>query len=140
MIIERNGMPQLSSLKSYQIGIITLLEDIKQELQKNEIVLTDYQIEKIIKDEDTFIIDDRSTEIIKRKTSLYVKELVNKLKESGMELKNPTILVGGGFLLLEKYIRNNTDDFKYIEFLDIFANAEGYHKLTLEQRNKVTSI
>ena len=106
MIIERNGMPQLSSLKSYQIGIITLLEDIKQELQKNEIVLTDYQIEKIIKDEDTFIIDDRSTEIIKRKTSLYVKELVNKLKESGMELKNPTILVGGGFLLLEKYIRN----------------------------------
>ena len=71
MIIERNGMPQLSSLKSYQIGIITLLEDIKQELQKNEIVLTDYQIEKIIKDEDTFIIDDRSTEIIKRK-NLYM--------------------------------------------------------------------
>ena len=65
---------------------------------------------------------------------------MEKLKESGMELKNPTILVGGGFLLLEKYIRNNTDDFKYIEFLDIFANAEGYHKLTLEQRNKVTSI
>lgn len=135
-ITGEKGMPQISTLKSYQIGIITLFEEIKQELLRNEIVLTDKQIEKIIKDEDTLVIDDRSVAIINRKTSMYVKELINKLKESGMELRNPTILIGGGSLLLEKYIRESTDEFKYVEFLDIFANAEGYYKLTLEQINK----
>lgn len=130
-----NGIPIISTLKSYPIGIITLIEEIKQELLRKEIKLNDRQIEKIIKEEDLFIFDNLAVEIIKDKTNIYVKELINKLKESGMELKNPTILIGGGFNLIERYIREY-NEFSYIEFMDIYANSRGYRKLIMEQKRK----
>lgn len=131
----KNGMPELSALKSYSTGIITLFEEIKQDLLKNDISIVDAQIEKIIQNEDTFVIDNKCIDIINNKVELYVKELINKLKESGMELKNPTVFIGGGFNLLESYIRKS-DEFNYIEFLDIYANAKGYYMLMTEQVNK----
>lgn len=130
------GIPELSSLKSYTTGVITLFEDIKQELLKNDITLNDKQIEKIIANEDSFIIDNKCISIINTKADQYVKELINKLKESGMELKNPCIFIGGGFNLLENHIRSSKE-FNYVEFLDIYANAKGYYKLASEQRNKL---
>ena len=136
-LTEKNGMPELSTLKSYSTGIITLFEEIKQDLLKNDITITDIQIEKIIKNEDTFIIDNKCINVINNKVELYVKELINKLKESGMELKNPTVFIGGGFNLLESYIRKS-DEFNYVEFLDIYANAKGYYMLMSEQINKLS--
>ena len=103
---------------------------------KDDISLNDKQIEKIIANEDSFIIDNKCISIINTKTDQYVKELINKLKESGMELKNPCIFIGGGFNLLENYIRSSKE-FNYVEFLDIYANAKGYYKLASEQRNKL---
>ena len=136
-VTGKNGMPELSTLKSYSIGVITLFEDIK-DLLRNDIAITDIQIEKIIKNEDTFILDDKCIHIINNKVELYVKELINKLKESGMELKNPTIFIGGGFNLLESYIRKS-NEFNYVEFLDIYANAKGYYMLMSEQINKLST-
>lgn len=131
-----NGIPGLSTLKSYSIGIIILIEQIKQALIKEEIILTDRQIEKIIKNEDLFIIDSKSVDVVKKITAEYIKELINKVKESGMELKNPTILIGGGFSLLEQYIRDSKE-FNYIEFMDIFSNARGYKNLILQQKEQI---
>lgn len=133
--VNNNGLPELGTLKSYPLGIITLLEEIKQDLLKDDIKLSDTQIEKIIYDEECFIVDQKSVSIIYNKVQNYVNELINKLKESGMELRNPTVYIGGGSKLLEKCIRDNKES-RYVEFLDIYSNARGYYMLMSEQHKK----
>jgi plasmid segregation protein ParM len=66
---------------------------------------------------------------IEERTQIYVEELLDKLKEYGFEMKiNPTIFVGGGSMLLQKYIENSPK-IGYMEVLDSFANVKGFELL-----------
>lgn len=126
-----NGIINPSTSFSIPNGIITLLTSIQQELMKLNINLTDGQIEEILLGKEPFIFDIEVKQMIELKAQEYVENLLCKIVEMNFELRNACIFVGGGSLLLKKYIEA-TEKVKYTEYLDNFSNAKGY-KLILQQ-------
>lgn len=97
--------------------------------------MTDVQIESIIMEKKSQYIDRDIINLVNTKTQEYTKDLISKISEFGFELKNPTIFHGGGAILLRKYIEN-TGCVKYPEFMDEYANANGYLILTQQYLTK----
>ncbi|MGI6747204.1 MAG: hypothetical protein ACOX4V_02980 [Anaerovoracaceae bacterium] len=61
---------------------------------------------------------------------------MDRLKEYGFEMKiNPTIFVGEGSMLLQKYIENSPK-IGYMEVLDNFANVKGFEVLAKQAVNR----
>jgi plasmid segregation protein ParM len=54
----------------------------------------------------------------------YIKELLNALRERGIDLQLPTVFAGGGAELLGDAL--SSSDVFTVGTLDRFANAEGY--------------
>lgn len=125
-----HGMLNPASAYSSPTGIITLLTSIQQELLKQNMNLTEGQIQDLIMGEDPIFFGDSVKEIIQRKTKEYVENLLSKLIENGLELRNTNIFLGGGSTMLKKYI-DASDKIKYADYMDNFANANGY-KILLE--------
>ncbi len=126
-----NGIIDIGSCYSLPNAVITLFASIQQELLKINIKLTERQIQDIIVGKEPVFFDKSISSMIKKKTEEYVEELLTKILEYGFEFRNPTIFVGGGSMMLKKYIEAS-NKVKYIENLDQFANAKGY-KVLLEQ-------
>ena len=57
----------------------------------------------------------------------YLKDLLNALREQGLDLNLPIAFAGGGAELLEKQLR--TSGANVIDVFDRFANADGYKVL-----------
>lgn len=93
--------------------------------------LTEKQIQDIVLGREPVLFDADIGKMIEMKAEEYVENLLTKILEYGFEFRNPTIIVGGGGMMLRKYIESS-DKIKYIENLDQFANAKGY-KILLEQ-------
>jgi plasmid segregation protein ParM len=126
-----NGIINPSTSYSIPNGVIILITSIQQELMKLNINLTDGQVEEIILGKEPFIFDIEVNQMVELKTQEYVDNLLSKILEMGFELRNACIFVGGGSLLLKKYIEA-TERIKYSEYLDNFSNSKG-NKLLLEQ-------
>jgi plasmid segregation protein ParM len=126
-----NGIINPTTCFSLPYGIITLLTSIQQELLKLNISLTEAQISDIIMGNDPVVFDIEVKEIIESKTEEYVENILGKITEFGFELRNGNIFVGGGSILLKRYI-DSSSKVKFAEYLDQFSNAKGY-KLLLQQ-------
>jgi plasmid segregation protein ParM len=129
--IVENGIINTASCYSLPNGVITLFASIQQELLKMNINLTEKQIQDIIIGREPVLFDADISKMIEMKADEYVENLLTKILEYGFEFRNPTIIVGGGGMMLRKYIESS-DKIKYVENLDQFANAKGY-KILLEQ-------
>ncbi len=129
--IVENGIINTASCYSLPNGVITLFASIQQELLKMNINLTEKQIQDIVLGREPVLFDADIGKMIEMKAEEYVENLLTKILEYGFEFRNPTIIVGGGGMMLRKYIESS-DKIKYIENLDQFANAKGY-KILLEQ-------
>jgi plasmid segregation protein ParM len=57
----------------------------------------------------------------------YRKELLNALRERGLDLRLPMVFAGGGAELLESRLRG--DEVNTVAVLNRFANADGYRLL-----------
>lgn len=136
---NHKGLPILTTLRSYDKGVITILEEIKQELLKEDIRLTDGQIENVILNKDMFLTDDKIIKIVEKIVSRNLIELVYKLKEDKYELKNPVLLTGGGATLLEEALRG-LKEFNYVQVADIFANSNGYLQMMKEQYSRDNKV
>ena len=108
-----------------------MFASIQQELLKININLTEKQIQDIILGKQPVLFDADINKMIEIKVKEYVENLLTKILEYGFEFRNPTIVAGGGGMMLRKYIESS-DKIRYIENLDQFANAKGY-KILLEQ-------
>ena len=65
--------------------------------------------------------------IVERRLQQYLKELLNALRERGLDLKLPVVFAGGGAELLGN--RLLTPEVNTVVILNRFANAEGYKLL-----------
>jgi plasmid segregation protein ParM len=65
--------------------------------------------------------------IVERRMQRYLKELLNALRERGLDLKLPVVFAGGGAELLGNRLHNR--EINSVAILDRFANAEGYKLL-----------
>jgi plasmid segregation protein ParM len=130
VFIVEKGLLNIKSCISLTTGIVTLLNSIKQDILSLGIEIHEEQIEDTILGENiSFFQNENIKSLIEEKTQIYVEELLDKLKEYGFEMKiNPTIFVGGGSMLLQKYIENSPK-IGYMEVLDSFANVKGFELL-----------
>ena len=126
-----NGLINTSSCYSLPNGVITLFASIQQELLKMNINLTEKQIQDVILGRQPVLFDADINKMIEMQATEYVENLLAKILEYGFEFRNPTIIVGGGGIMLRRYIESS-NKIKYIENLDQYANARGY-KILLQQ-------
>ena len=115
------------SCASLRIGTITLFNDIRDELQQENIILSDVLISDAMQEHIQHAEKEKISLIVERQMQHYLKELLNALRERGLDLKLPVVFAGGGAELLGR--RLHSSDVNTIVILDRFANAEGYKLL-----------
>jgi plasmid segregation protein ParM len=112
---------------SLRMGTITLFNAIQAELQQGNIQLTDTHITDMMQGRLQHSEMDRIQLIVERRMLHYHRELLNALRERGLDLKLPVVFAGGGAELFGK--RLYSPEVNTIAILDRFANAEGYRLL-----------
>jgi plasmid segregation protein ParM len=115
------------SCASLRMGTITLFNDIRGELQQENIILPDALIADAMQRRIQHAEKEKINVIVERRMQHYLKELLNALRERGLDLKLPVVFAGGGAELLG--YRLHSREVNTIVILDRFANAEGYKLL-----------
>ncbi len=115
------------SCASLRMGTIILFNAIREELQQENIILSDTLITDAMQGRLQHVDQDRIQIIVERRMRHYLKELFNAFRERGLDLKLPVTFAGGGAELFGK--RLYSGDVNTIAILDRFANAEGYKLL-----------
>lgn len=116
---------------SKEEGIITMYDDIIDKTMVNyDMTLDGSLLEDVLMNRKNVIPDD-VVKFIKDKTKQHADNIVDLVRQLGVEFKAyPTLFLGGGSLLLEPYIlQNKIINPKAVLFLsDPCANAKGYAK------------
>ena len=115
------------SCASLRMGTITLFNAIREELQQENIILSDTLITDAMQGRLQHSDKERILLIIERRMQHYLRELLNALRERGLDLKLPIAFAGGGAELFGK--RLYSGEVNTVAILDRFANAEGYKLL-----------
>lgn len=130
LLIE--GRPDLQYCNSFEMGIIkmnnTIINRVNAEyaLQINDLHISDIMMGR------KTALDDDIIELIKDAAKAHVHQMLEKLREEGIDLKtNPSIFIGGGSLALKDLIIDSGFVNKNcVEFVpDVTANAMGYTQL-----------
>ena len=116
-----------ASCTSLRMGTITLFNEIRSELQQENIILSDNLIEDAMQGRIQHAEKEKIQIIVERRLQQYLKELLNALRERGLDLKLPVVFAGGGAELLGN--RLLTTEVNTVVILNRFANAEGYKLL-----------
>lgn len=136
--IVENGILNINSSFSLEMGVIKLIGEIQKAiLNQTGMSISEAQVEMILqgKDATLFNEDNNILEIVNSKAEEYTNTLLDMLMENNFQLRlNPNIVIGGGGLLIKRFIENNSR-VQYVEFLDSFANAKSY-KMLMEQSLK----
>ncbi len=134
----KNGKPDMSICDSLELGVITLYNDIKSAVNSSEDLLIDEcDIDAVIQNKPS-VFEKRVKDIIECKSKEFTDKIINSLRERQIDLKSThAIFVGGGSILLEKYIRASDKIVAPDIIKNINANADGYEimlKSQLESR------
>ncbi|MDK2799604.1 MAG: plasmid segregation protein ParM [Clostridiales bacterium] len=127
------GIINLSSCFSLPIGAIHLFNSIAQKALAYGYRLTENQTQQIIIGEQPVFDDEAIGEIVRESTQRFVDKILSQIGEHGLELKlNPTVFVGGGSILLKRFIEESK--IGYTEIIeDPFANAKGFEMLARQK-------
>ena len=115
------------SCVSLRMGTITLFNAIRAELQQENIILSDTHITDAMQGCLQHSDMERIQIIVERHMQHYLRELLNALRERGLDLKLPVVFAGGGAELFGR--RLYSGEVNTVAILDRFANAEGYKLL-----------
>lgn len=121
-----NGKPDKSLSISLPLGVIKLYGDISTELLSNNITLTEQQLTMAISETGRIehMDADWITSVIDEMRREYIKNLLNSIRERGVDMRSPVALAGGGAELLNKHLTEQK--INLVATLDRFANAKGY--------------
>lgn len=115
------------SCASLRMGTITLYGRIQDTLQRSDILLSEELITDAIRGEIQHADSKIIAAVTERAVAGYCKEMLNALRERGLDLRLPTVFAGGGAELLKSILRR--DDLNTVAVLNRFANADGYRLL-----------
>lgn len=130
-MVYHNGKIDMSACDSLEKGIIRLYNTIKKKVDGDfQTHLSESEIDSIIRGEDTDVPED-IVQTVHSEARLFIKDLINQLREEEIDLKTgKTIFTGGGAILLQEYIKECGDMISNPIFIaDIKANAKGYEIL-----------
>ena len=133
--IIRGGRPDLGVCDSLEKGVIKLYNDVASRINsERDILLDDTDIDRIIRGEKTDY-DREVLRIVGDMTRTFVEDILGTLRERGLDLKTSCVVfIGGGAVLLKKYLEGSDKIGRCIFVEDICANAKGYGLLYQIQR------
>ncbi|MBE6021868.1 MAG: ParM/StbA family protein [Cellulosilyticum sp.] len=124
------GKPVVDGCVSLDLGVLKMFDEIENVINRDFGYTIDAStIESVLKDEVT-ICSAEEIAVIKKMAREWCDNIINKLREKGLEFNSkPVIFLGGGSKLFRKFIKEN----KLIRLCDFItnprANAVGYEKL-----------
>lgn len=129
-MIMKNGIPTLSSCDSLENGVISLYNGIRSKISSNfDLLLEETDIDDILRDKPN-VYDEKVADIVREQARLFVNDLINKLRELMIDLRTgKAIFVGGGSILLKKYIEASDKISCPIFVEEISANTKGFELL-----------
>lgn len=122
----KNGQAGLSVCDSLENGVITLYNTIKSKVSANyDLLLEESDIDSILRGEPNDL-KDAVIHMVENQAKVFVLDLFGKLRERMIDLKNgKAIFVGGGSILLRKYIEGSDKVGHAIFVNEIAANTRG---------------
>lgn len=129
-IMVKKGAADASVCDSLEHGVITLYNDIKSAIYADhDMLCEESDIDAVLKNEET-ALPDEVTVFIKESARKFVSDIIDQLRERGIDMKTSTaIFAGGGSLLLKEYIEAEDRIVSSLIIDSISANAKGYEVL-----------
>lgn len=126
----KNGKVDMSVCDSLELGVITLYNDIKSGVNSSEdLLIEECDIDAVIQNKPS-VFEKRIRDTIEQKSKEFTDKIINSLRERQIDLKSThAIFVGGGSILLEKYIRASEKIASPDIIKNMNANAAGYEML-----------
>lgn len=137
LLVMHKAQPDLSVRVSNKTGMAVLRANIINGIQQNfGYQLSSEDVENVLMDK-KHVLDEKVVRYIKEQAERWTVHIVNELHTHVADFRtNPTILLGGGSILLRPYLEKS-DAFRYIEFIDnINANAVGYAAIAYAKLGK----
>jgi plasmid segregation protein ParM len=126
----KKGRADLSACDSLENGVITLYNSIKSKVSTDyDFLLDESDIDTILEGE-TRAYNPAISMTVENQVQIFVTDLFGMLRERMIDLKNGQIIfVGGGSILLRKYIESFGKVGHAVFVDEINANARGYELL-----------
>ena len=133
----KNGKTDMAVCDSLDMGIITLYNDIKSKINSSEdMLVAESDIDAVLQNKPT-VFEERIKKMIEQKSKDFTEKIINSLRERYIDLKTThAIFVGGGSLLLSKYICNSDRISEPDIIKNINANAVGYDFLLRKEKER----
>lgn len=126
----KNGQADLSVCDSLDNGVILLYNQIKSKANSDfDLLIDESDIDAIISGSNCDF-DRKIVQLVEKQTMAFVGGLIDSLRERMIDLRSgKAIFVGGGSILLRRYIEAS-EKVGHVFFVDeISANAKGYELL-----------
>ena len=129
-LLLKKGNADLSVCDSLEHGVILLYNAIKSKVNADfDLLIDESDIDSIIKEEKHYFPQE-IVHLVDRMAAAFVDQLFGKLRERLIDLRvGRTIFIGGGSILLRKYIESSAAVSGCIIIDDIAANEKGYDLL-----------
>lgn len=129
-LLMRKGRPDMGYCDSLEKGMITMYNQIISNVNSEyDMLLEDADIDSIIEGK-TQYYDDSVVQMAENMVQDFVTDLLNSIRERGIDTKSSyTIFIGGGAVLLKSFLEKSDRLGKYLFIEDLKANAKGYDLL-----------
>ena len=129
-LLMRSGRPDIDYCDSLEKGVITMYNDIISSINSEyDMLLEEADIDSIIKGK-TQYYEEAVVQAVETMVQNFVTDLLNSIRERGIDTKSTyTVFIGGGAVLLERFLEQADRLGKHTFIRDMKANADGYDLL-----------
>ena len=129
-LLMRKGKPDMGYCDSLEKGVITMYNQIISSVNSEyDMLLEDTDIDSILAG-NTQYYDDSVVRMTESMVQDFVTDLLNSIRERGIDTKTSyTVFIGGGAVLLKQFLERLDRLGKYLFIEDLKANARGYDLL-----------
>ena len=129
-LLMRSGRPDMDYCDSLEKGVITMYNDIISSINSEyDMLLEEADIDSIIKGK-TQYYEAAVVQAVETMVQNFVTDLLNSIRERGIDTKSTyTVFIGGGAVLLERFLEQADRLGKHTFIRDMKANADGYDLL-----------
>lgn len=126
-LMMRRGAADMEYCDSLENGVITMFNDIISQINSEyDMLLEEADIESIIKGRKEYY-EEQVVRLVEQKVQDFVTDLLNGIRERGIDTKSAyTVFIGGGAVLLRRFLEKSERLGRYLFIEDLRANAKGY--------------
>lgn len=125
-LLMRKGRPDMGYCDSLEKGVITMYNQIISSVNSEyDMLLEDADIDSIVEG-NTQYYEDSVVRMTENMVQDFVTDLLNSIRERGIDTKSSyTVFIGGGAVLLKRFLEKSDRLGKYLFIEDLKANAKG---------------